>query len=97
MRHAKLGTVPLLALVFLLIAIGALRADQQSRVGKYFCFIENTAGIQHGAERSPYVGPIKPLSEKLFVEIKEYPISKDWRREICEHAFGLLNAPTGLS
>jgi hypothetical protein len=125
MRHAKLGTVLLLALAIPLTTMGASRAeeckksdfdylsdgstdqtidaildwadcikrDQQTRMGKYLCFIENSAGIEHRNNRSsPNVGPIKPASEKFFVEIKEYHYSKDVRRKICELAFGLLSA-----
>lgn len=68
-----------------------IQKDQQARVGKYSCFIENSAGIQYGNDGPPFVGSIKPSGEKFSVEIKEHHYSKDVRRKTCELAFGLLS------
>jgi hypothetical protein len=68
-----------------------IQREQQSRVGKYFCFVENSAGIQYNDDGSPFVGRIKPSNEKFFVEIREYGLGRDYRRKVCEEsAFGVL-------
>ncbi|MGW9822276.1 hypothetical protein ACUXK4_004871 [Methylorubrum extorquens] len=53
-----------------------LRNRATERVGKYFCFVEQMAGIQFptkdGEEdynSSPFVGKIAPLSDKFIIEI----------------------------
>jgi hypothetical protein len=66
-----------------------IQKDQESRVGKYFCFIENTAGIQYNKDGSTFVGGIKPINEKFFVEIRPFH-TRDTRRLACDRAFGLL-------
>jgi hypothetical protein len=68
-----------------------IQRNQRGRVGKYFCFVKNSAGIQHNQDGSTFAGQIKPPSERFFVEISEFLATRDWRRKICgDNAFGLL-------
>ncbi|MHB2207558.1 hypothetical protein [Methylobacterium sp. CM6257] len=55
-----------------------MRKDEESRLGKYFCYISNAAGIQYYEKddktdetRPPFVGRIRPAQDKFFFEISK--------------------------
>lgn len=51
-----------------------VREREKQRVGKWFCYISEMAGIQRSSENDPYFsGAIKPKADKFFVTISEIP------------------------
>jgi hypothetical protein len=59
-----------------------VKDEQKERVGKYFCYVADMAGIQSDDDgHVVYSGKIKPHDEKFFVTISE--ISDDEKRAAC--------------
>src|SRR5689334_20698288 len=64
-----------------------VKQEQKARVGKWFCFVSDMAGIQ-GDKGNVFAGRLKPKDEKFFVTISE--ITDDEKRDACElTAYGL--------
>jgi hypothetical protein len=59
-----------------------LREEQHARVGKWFCYVENMAGIQTDEQRRVTSGKIKPENEKFFVTISE--TSEEMKKLMCD-------------
>jgi hypothetical protein len=74
-----------------ILAFGrCVKSEERARVGKWFCFVEDMAGIQENDQKQKTVGRIKPANEKFFVTIKE--VDDDKKRTACEWGeFGLSN------
>jgi hypothetical protein len=56
------------------------RRNSDARIGKYFCFVSNTAGIQYNetngvVSEQPLVGRFNPAPPKFFVTIERNPFS----------------------
>lgn len=53
--------------------------ENDARIGKYFCYVSQTAGIQFQTNKdenpNPYVGKIRLITDKFFIEIKRNPNS----------------------
>jgi hypothetical protein len=76
-----------LAIVALLISLSvpvrAPAADDDQRVGQYFCYVENAAGIQKHENQPTFAGKITLPEEdkKFFVRIKR--VDRELVKELC--------------
>jgi hypothetical protein len=67
-----------------------IKQQQRARIGKWFCYVTNSVGIQEQANGTTFAGKIKPEVEKFVATIKEiYPGGDDVRQFACENAYGL--------
>jgi|SRR5665213_787566 len=69
-----------------------IKQQQRARIGKWFCYVTNSVGIQEQANGTTFAGRIKPEVDKFVATIKEiYPGGDDVRTFACENAYGLGN------
>ncbi len=67
-----------------------VKAEQRKRVGKYFCYVDSTVGIQVDKQKQVFSGKIKSDPHKFFVTIKE--LDDDEKRTQCDWGvYGLSN------
>jgi hypothetical protein len=70
-----------------------IKEEQKQRVGKWFCYVSHTAGIQKNDNSQIFSGAIKPLTDKFFVTISA--INDDAKQMACEWGEYGLNGNLG--
>jgi hypothetical protein len=67
-----------------------IKQQQRARIGKWFCYVTNSVGIQTQSDGTTFAGKIKPETEKFVATIKEiYPGGDEVRKFACEKTYGL--------
>jgi|GEM_PF-2281916 hypothetical protein len=67
-----------------------IREQQKSRVGKWFCYVTDMAGIQKNKDGTWFAGKIRPDVEKFVATIEEV-FSDDVRMFTCQQEYGLTD------
>jgi hypothetical protein len=67
-----------------------IKQQQRARIGKWFCYVTSSVGIQEQANGTTFAGRIKPEVDKFVATIKEiYPGGDEVRKFACDKTYGL--------
>src|ERR1700681_774481 len=64
-----------------------IKQQEKGRIGKWFCYVTEMAGVQKSADGTVFSGKIKPEVEKFVATISE-PFSDAVRLSACQQEYG---------
>jgi len=62
---------------------------EKQRIGKWFCYTTQFAGIQKDDNGRIFTGKIEPKDSKFVITIKD--ADEEWRKKTCEREYGIAD------
>ena len=88
---SKMRALGIVAVLMLCTPLRALAADDDQRVGQYFCYVENAAGVMHRKDQPAFAGKINlsDADKKFFVRISRIEHNQIVK-ELCAKTAGVF-------